>query len=194
MIIDCRWLLIVDNVDDPVLLQSLWPNSSLGSVMFTTRDFSTAYEMTSSNYQMQPLDDTNATHLLLRLTNSPINSKTHQDRASAIVRALGGLPLALTQMGAFIAQRKLPLHDFLPLYERNATKIDQRKIGLSDYQHTLSTVWDVSLERLSGPSSHLQKLLSFFEPDSIGHSMLVEGSRTVAEQNSELDFLRDELE
>lgn len=175
-------------------LQNILPNASSGSILFTTRDFSTAYEMTSSSFQLQPFDDQEATELLLRLTNSPLSSKQHQERALAIVKSLGGLPLALSQMGGFIAQRKVPLHDFLPLYERNATKIDQRRIGLIDYEHTLSTVWDTSFAKLSGSSSHLQKLLSFFEPNAIGHDVLVEGARLAAEQDSELAFLCDELE
>jgi len=47
--------------------------------------------------------------------------------ATDITNALGGLPLALSQIGGFIVQRRLALKDFLALYERNSNKINGKK-------------------------------------------------------------------
>lgn len=63
---------------------------------------------------------------------------------------------------------------------------------ISDYEHTLSTVWEMSLANLTGDSYKLQNLLAFFEPDAIHELILLEGSKQVAE--TEFDFLKDEME
>ena len=109
-----------------------------------------------------------------------------------ITRALGGLPLALNQIGGFISQRKLPLQDFLPLYERNSAKIDSRKTGLGEYEHTLSTVWEMSLSKLSDNPCRLLNLSVFFEPDSIHELVLTEGSKLLDDE--EFEFMHDEME
>jgi hypothetical protein len=84
------------------------------------------------------------------------------------------------------------LEDFLPLYERNAAKIDGRKLIRGNYEHTLGTVWELALNRLSGPSATLQKMLAFFDPDKIHESMLLEGGKEVLDDD--FQFLRDEME
>jgi hypothetical protein len=79
--------------------------------------------------------------MLLKAVGIENSSPSDKEHAVAISRAFGGLPLALTQIGRFITQRKLSLQDFLPLYERYSSRIDARKAPGSDYEHTLSTVW-----------------------------------------------------
>lgn len=100
--------------------------------------------------------------------------------------------MALNQIGGFITQRRLPLQDFLPLYERNAAKIDSRKTGISGYEHTLSTVWEMSISKLSGDPYTLLNLLPFFQPDGISETILLEGSALVDDVG--FSFLRDEME
>jgi hypothetical protein len=160
--------------------------------LITSRDFNAAYNPASSGLHIQPFDDKTGSEALLHRIGLDKNSESNKKEAAAITRALGGLPLALTQIGGFISQRRIPLRDFLPLYERNAAKIDSRKTGINDYEHTLSTVWAMSLANLSGPASHLQMLLAFFDPDSIHEVVLIEGSKLL--EDPDLGFLQDEFE
>ena len=141
---------------------------------------------------MQPFDDATGADMLLYLLGLDAKLQANQDKAKEIAHTLGGLPLAINQISGFILQRKLPLQDFLPLYERNAAKIASRKTGINDYEHTLSTVWEMSLSRLSGDSRRLIDLLGFFEPDSIHEVVLTEGSKLL--EDKEFDFLVDEME
>ena len=80
--------------------------------------------------------------------------KSEVNRASAakIAEVLGGLPLAINQISGFIAQQKLTLEDFLPLYARYSDEIHIRKLVTANYKHTLSTVWELAPGQLSGPS------------------------------------------
>ena len=187
-----RWLLIFDNADDLEVLRHVWPANACGSVLLTTRDFNAAHSLANAGLHLQPFDDKMGSDVLLRLLGLDKEASSSQTDTEAITHALGGLPLALSQIAGFIRQRKIRLHDFLPLYERNAAKIDSKKTGLGEYDHTLSTVWEMSLDRLSGPPSHLQKLLAFFDPDAIHEVVLLKGSPLLEDQ--ELKFLEDEME
>lgn len=187
-----RWLIIFDNADDLEVLRRAWPANAYGSVLLTTRDFNAAHSPANAGLHLQPFDDKMGSDVLLRLLGLDKEASSSQTDAEEINNALGGLPLALDQIAGFITQRRIRLRDFLPLYERNAAKIDSKKTGLTEYDHTLSTVWEMSLARLSGPASHLQKLLAFFEPDAIHEVVLLEGSSLLEDQ--ELKFLEDEME
>lgn len=129
--------------------------------------------------------------MLLRAIGGPAppSSRDAED-ARAISRVLGGLPLALTQIGGFIAQRRMRLADFLPLYERNRTRIDAGKPAGTDHEHTLSTVWDMSFSKLSEESTSLLRILALLEPDGISEDVLLQG----AEGLDDFLFLTDEME
>lgn len=188
----CSWLLIFDNADDLEVLRAPWPGNAHGSILITTRNFNAAHSPASAGWQVRPFDDATGSTVLLNLVGLDFTLQRNQEKATAITQTLGGLPLALNQIGGFIAQRKLPLQDFLPLYERNAAKIDTRKTGLSDYEHTISTVWEMSIGDVAGNSHHLLNLLAFFDPDAIHELILLEGSKQIAQ--AEFEFLKDEME
>lgn len=192
-VIEHPWLLIFDNADDLETLRVAWPGNAHGSVLVTSRDFNSALGPAQVGFHVQPFDDTTGSNVLLRLIGLDAELPSNQERAKEITHALGGLPLALGQIGGFITQRKCPLKDFLALYERNAAKIDSRKTGLSEYEHTLSTVWDMSFNKLSGDSRTLLNLLAFFAPDAISEAILVEGSE-LPNLGEEFEFLSDEME
>ena len=116
----------------------------------------------------------------------------NKQQASAIISTFGGLPLALSQVGGFIAQHKIPLPEFLPLYHRNAPSIDAKSTTSTNYTHTLTTVWEASLNKLSGNAQLLLQILAFLNPDSIHESIFKEGALHV--QNSILEFVRNEIE
>jgi hypothetical protein len=185
------WLLIFDNADDIETLRVAWPGNSQGSVLVTTRDFNAVYNLTLAGYHVLPFDDAAGSDVLLKLAGLNAQLPSNKKNSQAISQALGGLPLALAQIGGFISKRKIPLHEFLPLYERHSTAIDSKKIGVGDYDHTLSTVWEMSLTKLSGGASKLLNLLTFFEPDTIHELVLMEGSKLL--DNKEFEFLQDEM-
>lgn len=186
------WILIFDNADDLEVLRHAWPTNGAGSVLLTTRDANAVHSPASRGFHVQPFDITAGSEVLLNLIGLDSASASNRERAVEITKALGGLPLALTQIGGFIVQRKLPLRDFLPLYERNASRIDARKTSISDYEHTLSTVWEMSMKKLKGDALILFNMLPYFQPDSIDEIILSQGSTSLLEPTYE--FLQDDME
>lgn len=156
------------------------------------RDFSAANSVASTGFHVQPFDDATGCKMLLSLVRMDAGVIANQEKALEIVHILGGLPLAIAQIGGFISRRKLPLQDFIPLYEKNAAEIDSRKTVLTDYEHTLSTVWEISLAKFSDNASTLLNLLAFFEPDATHELVLIQGSALL--DNEEVGFLSDEME
>ena len=183
--------MILDNVDNSSILQHVLPKTETGFVLLTTRDFNIARELANASLSVNPLSTSVAADMLLRIVGLPSDVESNANTARSICTVLGGLPLAIAQMAGFIAQRKIHLSEFLPLYKQNAAKIDSRQVGTVDYEHTLSTVWLISLEQLSGASEILQKLMAFLEPSAVSESLLSDGSVIVADER--LSFLNDEL-
>lgn len=174
------------------MLRHVWPANSQGSVLVTTRDASAVHSPASNGFQVLPFDDTTGSEVLLNLLGLESSSSANREKAKAVTETLGGLPLALSQISGFIVQRKLPLQDFLPLYQRHAAKIDARKTGVDDYEHTLSTVWEMSMTKLSRDSQALLGLLPYFQPDAIDEMIFLQGVTLV--DDPEFQFLQDEME
>ena len=189
---DRPWLVIFDNADELDILKQVWPVGGRGSILITTRDPSVSQWTTAQGIDVQPFDDPIGTKALLERVGLKNASATDEMNALLITQALGGLPLAINQIGGFIAQRRLPLQDFLPLYEKNSSKINARKPSLGFYDRTLSTVWEMAISKLSGDDRRLLNLLPFFYPDKISESILVEGSSLLVD--SDFHFLRDSME
>jgi hypothetical protein len=78
---------------------------------------------------------------LLDILGLDSESTSHQAEAKLITSKPGGLPLALNQIGGFIAQRQMPLGNFLAFYDRNSLSVDEKGSESMDSSHTLATVW-----------------------------------------------------
>ena len=154
-----------------------------------------AFSKAADGFQIQPFGNTEGADMLLKLTHLDPHSSSNQELGKAIAHALGGLPLALNQIAGFINQRKIPLRDFLPLYQRNADRIDAKKTGITDYEHSLGTVWEMSLKGLTGPSYKLQRLLAFLDSDQVDEIVLIEGAKKDRNPaGTDLEFLYDEMD
>ncbi|KAF3933382.1 hypothetical protein ABW19_dt0205873 [Dactylella cylindrospora] len=188
----CRWLLIFDNVDDPDILEEAIPATSAGSILITSRDSASGDIIGAEAVQIQPFDSQAGIAALHALLKQKIVTPADTEIAAQIVEQLGGLPLALSQISGFINQQRYALREFLPLYQKNAAKIDQKRVSKGSYEHTLSTVWKLSLDQLSGEAATLQNLLAFLDPDKIYESVLLEGGKEITDDD--FAFLEDEME
>ena len=191
---DSHWLLIFDNADDLDILQHAWPQdpSSEGCILLTSRDSAGASSLVSGSFHVQPFDVKTGSEAFLSIAGLDLGSELNMQYASTISSTFGGLPLALGQMGAFIARSRVPLRDFLPLYDRNSTTIDARNTMEMYYSHTLADVWDQSLTKLSENAQMLLRVLAFMYPDNIHESLLED--RLSQPESPILQIITDELE
>lgn len=171
------WLLIFDNADDPIILADYWPHGS-GSILVTSRDplAKSMFTRRPSGLDLGPLSKQDSLSLFNHLAT--ISNELEDDTARQISDALGGVPLAISQMAGIIRRQDLTLLEFFELYtdhEEHAslykTKFDT---NLVTYRHSLSTVW--AFEKLKPQARQLLELISFLDPDVIGEDLLMEAS------------------
>ncbi|KAH0565279.1 hypothetical protein GP486_001329 [Trichoglossum hirsutum] len=84
--------------NDLELLRHVWPANGQGPILLTTRDANAPYSLTSAGFHVCPFDGTTGSEVLLNLTGLDSKCPTNQVKAKAIMKTLGGLPLALTQI------------------------------------------------------------------------------------------------
>jgi hypothetical protein len=174
------------------VLKRAWPTSSVGSILVTSRDSNAAFALALNGCQVKPFDTAIGSAALLHFIGMDQKSEFNQEKAEAITATLDGLPLALNQIGSFMVQRKVPLQDFLALYERNSANVDSKTVMNINYNHTLATVWEMSLSRLSGNARALHMILAFLDPGCVQESLLKEGLSNT--KDPELQCLKDEME
>lgn len=117
-----------------------------------------------------------------------------EEKAAAyeICRLVGGLPLAMVQISIFIRRRGCSYGEFLRIYEKSAEKIYTNSEPPVEYNHTLLTAWEISLQSLSTEATALQNLLVFFDPDAIPERLITHTKAKI--EDSRLEFLSDEFE
>ena len=128
------WLLIVDSADDtdilfgnreadrPFILKGLsefLPQSSNGSILFTTRNKKAGVKFaTAVGLIILPrMDPSDARHLLQARSGQPISDG---DEISDLLALLEYLPLAVSQAASYIAENSISIYEYLQMYTHSA--------------------------------------------------------------------------
>jgi tetratricopeptide (TPR) repeat protein len=133
-----RWLLVLDNVNDPATLDACCPAGGNGRVLITSRNRDLAEHGPVLSVDVFD-DDTAADYLIARTGRTD-----ERAGALALARALRGLPLALAHAGAYCAKTTsfdayLQLLTDLPpraLYDRSPEAF---------YRQTVASTWQPSI-------------------------------------------------
>ena len=191
-----QWLMVFDNYDNPntfLNIRDFFPQSERGAILVTSRHpDSNALVLSQSNHflELSGLDKSAAVTLLIQ--QSQTNEVISED-AKEIVGRLGCHPLAITQAGAYIRKRKLPLCEFMDHYKRRKKMILEsipqlshyrKRLGNAEEETSLSvfTTWELSFQQLQSELSEndaeakLLTLLAFFDEKDISEQLLSEFS------------------
>ncbi|KAF5601712.1 tetratricopeptide and DUF676 domain protein [Fusarium subglutinans] len=184
-----RWLLILDNADKPRILVDYIPYPLHGSVILTSRDGGIQRkEYAASGLKLPPLTDADGASFLLKaLRDHPDAPEldegdvTIRNLAAEISRELGGHPLALTTIAAYINNCDSSLAEFLANFRQNRGEIFEKTAPYNlepepYYKQTLATCWSMTLRPL-----HLDKgagavlgILALLDPDKINMDILAD--------------------
>lgn len=162
-----RWLLVFDNADDPETLKRFFPPGGPGHVLVTSRN-----QSWSQYGDALPVDvflrEESIEHLQRR---APGLSK---DDAEQVAVAVGDLPLAVEQAGAWIAETATPVSAYIEQLAQQAARV----LSLNQppgYPEPVAATWNVSIERLQSRSPaavRLLQLCAFFAPEPISANLL----------------------
>ncbi|GHO65594.1 tetratricopeptide repeat protein [Ktedonobacter sp. SOSP1-52] len=192
------WLLIFDNVEDPhAILSTFVPSKHQGSVLITTRRRELG---TLAHSEILPLfSEEDAILFLLRRSKriarqAPVTKATESDivLARELCQLLDRLPLALDQAGAYIAENRKSLKQYIDLYhQRRQDLLDRRQAkdlsNITDHPDSVFMTFWLSWETIQEQNALAGKALqfcAFLAPDQIPVSLVVAGI-TASEQPSD---------
>ncbi|MEO6890736.1 MAG: helix-turn-helix transcriptional regulator [Ktedonobacteraceae bacterium] len=180
-----QWLLILDNVEDVTILQSILPTEHTGRLLLTTRVH--ALGSLAQRLEVEPMGMAEASLFLLRrarllapeasLDQAP---NAYRAAAEAIAIELGFLPLALDQAGAHIEEVGCSPSTYLESYQTQRQQLFQRRGRVpGDHPEPVAETWSLSFEKIEQTNSaaaELLRLCAFLDPDAIPEELIRIGS------------------
>jgi tetratricopeptide (TPR) repeat protein len=167
-----RWLLVLDNVDEPQTVAELLPRSATGHVLLTSQT-EAGWQRLASPLPVEVLEAADAADFLLARTRQ--TGPAARSAATTLATTLGALPLALEQAAAYIeASGTLTLAAYAELFGTRALELLTRGQPLG-YQHTVATTWSLALQRLqdTDPAAvGLLTLAAHLAPDDLPQPLL----------------------
>ncbi|GAA4014321.1 FxSxx-COOH system tetratricopeptide repeat protein [Streptomyces plumbiresistens] len=182
-----NWLLVFDNAEDVEAVRNYFPTNGPGKVIVTSRN--RAWERVATPLPVNVFEREESIELLQK--RSPDLSVEDADR---LAEALGDLPLAVEQAGAWRAVTGMLVDEYLDLLDQRSPEILELDPN-PDYPVSVAAAWDISLERIQQNNPGARQLLDVcasMAPEPIPRSML-RGSRGVS-ITSEIDpLLRESI-
>lgn len=181
--IDCRWLIVYDNVETLDVLEQYWPVSSRGRAIITTRNRSMAFQPACSGLEITSWDAQAGSQFFLFLLKNGIGCELEVERNSAFTLSdrLGGHALAISHMASLIHDGELSIHEFMTMYMK-----DPRGFHAIN---ELVALWDFSFKSLDQNCLSLLGVLSYLMPDNIPQRLFETDIH--GKLPSDLDFCSD---
>ena len=205
---DRSWLLVYGNVGDLNILDNFGPQSP-GAVIVTTRYREVAEKVPGINRTIELLtfDEPDTLQVLSGFRKQYHKGGLVGSEASELMEGagaddsvedlhrfanvVGGLPLGIEHMAAYMEKDRLTLREFLVRYDSLASQVYQRRDTGSEAPYTIDTLWGVALKALKRdePAAfRLLQVLSVLWPDSISLDLFAAGTRRGARAAEFLNF------
>jgi tetratricopeptide (TPR) repeat protein len=166
-----QWLLIWDNVEDLELLQGLLPPTRQGATLITTRR--QALGTLARGMDLVPMGREEGMLFVLRrakvLEPEATCERMHQlaeimpaeyAAAEKLVEAMGGVPLAIDQAGAYIEETGCSVSTYLQRYEQQRARLlDRRGVLGGDHPHSVTATFLLASKRIEQEQSAAADLL-----------------------------------
>ncbi|KAK7177525.1 TPR domain protein (kinesin light chain) [Paraphaeosphaeria sporulosa] len=187
-----RWLMIIDNVDDEITIESqddgqsmslasLLPQSDHGAVLITSRNADVARSLVGRSQdiiQIGAMSDSEAGELLRNKLGDRLS-----DGATELVNALDCIPLAIVQAAAYIDRlgQRMSIAKYLGRLKGVEGQVELLRKAAPDMRrdgkalNSVLATWQISFEhiRQQQPSAaDLLSFMSFFNPQSIPEFMM----------------------
>ena len=166
------WLLVFDNAPDRASVQGFLPPAGNGRVLITSQS---ALWPPGQVLDVPMLDATVAAEFLTARTGDP-----DTEAAVELAEELGGLPLALEQVGAYVQATVQSLAAYRTLFRQRMAELLARGEPIG-YGGTVATTWTLAFSRLEPGAAGLLRLLSCYAPEAIPLRLLLQAGRGLAE-------------
>ncbi|MFD3458861.1 FxSxx-COOH system tetratricopeptide repeat protein [Nocardia fluminea] len=162
------WLLILDNVDNPADIAPVLARARAGRILITGR-LSVPWQAGAEVISLDVLATDDAQQLLTGLTTAP--GQGDLNGVAQLCEALGYLPLAIQQAGAYLAHQRFttPRAYLQMLIDQPGLTFDRAAAGTNP-QRTIARIWRVTLDRITDnePAAvELLRTLAWYASDDI---------------------------
>ncbi len=162
------WLLIFDNVEDPLLPREWLPGTGGGHSLITSRR--TDWQGLAKPLSLPVMSEDEAIAILTGSSDGRILLPAEHAVASDLARDLGYLPLALAQSRAYMVETGRGLASYLSLFRSSRPADFANNRPSLDYLASYATTWKISIDAAEAacPAARpLLELLAFFAPDPL---------------------------
>ncbi|KAL8722147.1 MAG: hypothetical protein Q9181_007550 [Wetmoreana brouardii] len=148
---DRRWLLVIDNADNPDVDYSPYiPSGKRGDILLSTRNLECILHATVGHELLGDLELELARELLFKTISVPESQwKEKEEAATDLIDILGSHTLAIIQAGAFIRQRLCTLEEYPSIFRQQRDELLKfyTKQNESTYRNVYAT-FEVAAEHL----------------------------------------------
>ncbi|MDG9709032.1 FxSxx-COOH system tetratricopeptide repeat protein [Streptomyces sp. DH10] len=162
-----NWLLVFDNAEDVEMVRGYFPANAPGKIIVTSRN--RGWERVATSLLVNVFEREESIELLQkRAADLP------REDADRLAEALGDLPLAVEQAGAWLGVTGMEVDEYLELLARRSPEILEIEQS-PDYPVSVAAAWDISLERIRENNPGARQLLDIcasMAPEPIPRSIL----------------------
>ena len=199
---ECRWLMIVDNVDDrnmffetftyagKALREYIPQSSNKGSILYTTRNRDIGMDLALDRIPLT-VPSMNAQEAML-LLGPKLRAESTETEQLELLGELVYLPLAISQATAFMEKRRKSVAEYIKLY-RGSESTRIRLLGQRFNYHgrearpleSVVTTWWISFNYIKTENpraAEILSMMSFLDQQGIPFSLLI------ADEEDEFDF------
>ncbi|QRW09969.1 kinesin light chain [Ceratobasidium sp. AG-Ba] len=171
-----RWLLVIDNADDPnVDIRHYMPSNDHGSIIITTRlkRYASLARGHDSDHLVSEMKPEEAMEMLLKAAKMKETdlSSIEREAAQMLLKDLGYLALAIAQAGAYVFNSGCPFTKYYEMFAGHRQKTLERSSQLSvkvdAYHKSVYTTWRMSYELLDMHAKRLLHIMAFMHHTNI---------------------------
>jgi hypothetical protein len=183
-----NWLLVYDNVAEPLDLQRYLPACRPGGhVIITSRLQTWPGYIEADSIDVLPFTEEEAVSFLRRRVPAlgagrTLREKEDEQRnheARRLAAALGHLPIAIEHAAAYLTETGQSVEDYLSQFDQNAHGLLSGQ--LPELPESVSHTWTISTALLTSDAKHLFNLCAFFSPEPIAGELLLENAHAVSD-------------
>lgn len=170
--IQARWLLIIDNLDDPSTADGFLPDTQKGGHTLITTRSPDSLNIAAKGIEIPTMPAEDAIELLY-LRSDIKRQDDSASIASEIVKELGYLALAIDQAAAYIRTSLKDINKFLPIYHKSRKQLLKKEpINKHNYPNSVATTFILSFAKLESfdygtEAIRLLRLFAFLNPDGV---------------------------
>lgn len=179
------WLVVLDDVDDPMDLEGLWPIGEQGRSIVTTRRRDAALIRPTAQVitvgMFAPHES--QAYLRSRLSADPaaeVGAGADDGDLTALAAALGHFPLALSQAAAYLIDTGTSIAAYRRLVDDRTERIDDLFPSSSPadgHDQTVASTWQISAARAAalarpGTAQRLLELIAVLAPEGVPAAVL----------------------